>query len=116
MAWESGEPKVGEWVIVAHREEGDVTVLRVASRKWIAVSDGGAEVFALSDGSAWAVETGLPLSRHWKDHDIRPADEGTLCNRSVEALARIIEQVRGGDMPSAVLAKLYGQLLTLVRE
>lgn len=113
MAWESGEPKVGEWAIVASREEGDVDVLGVASRQWIASGEGGAEIFVLSDGSAWAVETGLPLSRQWKDHDIRPADEGTLCNRSTELLARLIERVRAGAMSKAGLVLLYSDLLKL---
>jgi len=99
--------KAGEWVIVASTEEGDVGCQRVAR----VTDEGDGPEAQLNDCTSWGVETGQPLTRAWKGHVIRPADEGTLRNRIPEVLARIMADNASAER----LAKLYAVLLEAER-
>lgn len=64
------EPGPGNWVLISNVSDGDVACLRVER-----IEDAhGGRVAWLSDGSAWAVETGAPLHRRWIGHALWSAD------------------------------------------
>jgi hypothetical protein len=90
------EPKAGDWMVVIAPESGEVACLKVLS---IGFNN---EVAAMSDGSAWAVETGAPLHRKWSECHLWSFDS---------SFARYqIEDLLGGASESAV-AEVYGILL-----
>jgi hypothetical protein len=90
------EPKAGDWMVVIAPESGEVACLKVLS---IGFNN---EVAAMSDGSAWAVETGAAMHRKWGECHLWPFDSSFARGDVADLL---------DDASDGAVAEVYGILL-----
>lgn len=94
------EPKAGDWMLVVERGSGVVDCLKVADTGEAVANP--SPVAALSDGSLWGVETGLPLHKRWRDHYLWPIDRADDVQEAMTLLV---------DASPEAVAEVYGILL-----
>lgn len=105
------EPKLGDYVIVSSVEEGDEMVLRTHD---VYFDVGlGATIVRTDDGSKWAAETGMALTRIWRGRTIRVERANYMRNKIGDRLADFARKIH--DVDEATLARVYDFILREVK-